>query len=372
MVDILKLRKLQKKNDVQQEAEKSTGGASEELPASAPETLENQTTATAELPEEKAQEAENAAEDNAPDSIAAEREKAETPKTAEAPKGLSIKELLAKKKAEKEREAAAKEAEQAETAQAEFPPVIIDDADFDEPKPATKENNHPTVIIDDADFDKVTPTEKESLPKPLIDDADFDEPQTQETSSGEKPQEKQQKTKEKTDESKLNRFADEKNDEHLENIKLVTFKLSEQRFGIPIDSVQEVVKLIEITRVPNVAYYIIGVINLRGIITPVADLRKRLHLDEAVLTKHSRIIVLTIDGQAIGFLVDAIADILTTSKNDIQPAPPLVSNIDSRYIMGVVDPKKEETSSTIEQLVIVLDLAQIFIPSEEAGEKIYA
>jgi purine-binding chemotaxis protein CheW len=341
VVDILKLRKLQKKSEEKPDAESRSPLPQEQPVKAAYDILE---TPVQERPKEEIKAPEPIIE-NTP-----EPEKAPE-KPAEQPKGLSIKELLAKKKAEKEQAAAEKTATEQEASQkTEQPAVIIDDADFDEPG---EEKTDPKI---------------ESI---LIDEKDFDEPETPSL----KPEQSETKKTEAPaipTETKLNRFADEKEDEGLEQIKLVTFKLSEQRFGIPIDSVQEVVKLIEITRVPNVAYYIIGVINLRGIITPVADLRKRLHLDETVLSKHSRIIVLTIDGQAIGFLVDAIADILTTEKNDIQPAPPLVSNIDSRYIMGVVDPRKEENYSEIEQLVIVLDLAQIFIPAEEAGENLYA
>lgn len=338
MVDILKLRKLQKQSE-EKPADKTPSPLPQEAPATPSQDV-METPVEAHPKEEPRTD------------VPPVEKKSEPEKTAEPPKKPSIQELLAKKKAEKEQQAAAeKAATKQETSQkTEQPAAIIDDADFDEPEKEKADPKNEAILPNETDLDN--PETKSPKPAPVA------------TENIEAPG--------KTAESDLNRFADEKEDESLEQIKLVTFKLAEQRFGIPIDSVQEVVKLTEITRVPNVAYYIIGVINLRGIITPVADLRKRLHLKETELTKHSRILVLTIDGQAIGFLVDSIADILTTEKKEIQPAPPLVSNIDSRYIVGVVDPKKEENNSALEQLVIVLDLAQIFTPAEEAGENHYA
>ncbi|HDR04162.1 MAG TPA: hypothetical protein ENN84_02810 [Candidatus Marinimicrobia bacterium] len=356
MVDILKLRKLQQKSETQQVKKNPELPPKENDPDPILNSADN-TGSDAKAPENDFTIA--AIENNEMPVKPSEelQKKTEAEKPAEAAKGLSIKELLAKKKAEKEQEAADKRNEDDEALKAAppepvLPTVIINDADFDEPESEISFPQRQEILIDDGDFEEAPL----KISKPILQDT---------------PAEKNQ-GKAKETEAKLNRFADDKEEDNLEQIKLVTFKLSEQRFGIPIDSVQEVVKLIEITRVPNVAYYISGVINLRGIITPVADLRKRLHLDETILSKHSRIIVLTIDGQAIGFLVDAIADILTTSKYEIQPAPPLVSNIDSRYIMGVVDPGKRESAISVDQLVIVLDLAQIFIPSDDVGETHYA
>ncbi len=132
-----------------------------------------------------------------------------------------------------------------------------------------------------------------------------------------------------------------------EEIQIVTFTMDEQ-YGIPISQVQEIIRVGPITKVPNSPHHMEGVINLRGRIIPVLNLRKRLRLPETPLTRKSRIIVTEIINKEIGLLVDAVLQVVRVSSEFIDKAPEEVLDIDSDYITGVCRLSKG--------LVILLDL----------------
>jgi len=144
--------------------------------------------------------------------------------------------------------------------------------------------------------------------------------------------------------------------EDSEQIKqLVSFILGKEEFGVDILMVQEIIRLATITPIPNAPEFIEGVINLRGKIIPIIDLRKRLKIgkdDEITNEKHTRILVIEIDGNVTGFIVDAVSEVLKIPINRIEPPPEIiVSSIDSEYISGVI--KLEEN------LLILLDFKKI-------------
>ena len=143
--------------------------------------------------------------------------------------------------------------------------------------------------------------------------------------------------------------------EDSEQIKqLVSFILGKEEFGVDILMVQEIIRLATITPIPNAPEFIEGVINLRGKIIPIIDLRKRLKIskDAAENAKHTRILVIEIDGNVTGFIVDAVSEVLKIPINRIEPPPEIiVSTIDSEYISGVI--KLEE------KLLILLDFKKI-------------
>ncbi len=139
------------------------------------------------------------------------------------------------------------------------------------------------------------------------------------------------KTEDKTESS-----TDSETEESSSTIDLVTFKLHQHQFGVNIQNVQEVVRISEITRVPNVVDYILGVTNLRGNITPVISLRQRFSLGMAEQNEDSRIIIMQLNKRSVGFLVDAVTEILHVSEADIDPPPKMVTGLDSRYITGVI------------------------------------
>jgi purine-binding chemotaxis protein CheW len=138
-------------------------------------------------------------------------------------------------------------------------------------------------------------------------------------------------------------------DAHL--LQMVTFKVDGEEFGVDILTVQEIIRLIQITMVPNSPDYIEGVINLRGKVIPVVDLRRRFHKPTAERDSQTRIIVMELDGNIVGFLVDAVSEVLRISESTVEPAPPVVAGVGADYIKGV--------SKLEDRLLILLDLDKL-------------
>ena len=116
-----------------------------------------------------------------------------------------------------------------------------------------------------------------------------------------------------------------------ELLQLVTFGIGEEEFGIDILKVQEIIRTMAITKVPNSPPYVEGVINLRGKVIPVIDLRSRFNMEYRDHDSHTRIIVLQIHGMIVGFVVDEVSEVLRIQSNTVEPPPPVVSGIESEY-----------------------------------------
>ena len=140
------------------------------------------------------------------------------------------------------------------------------------------------------------------------------------------------------------------------NSQMVSFRIGKEIFGVPITMVQEIVRVPEITPVPDMPSFIKGVINLRGKIVSVIDLGKRLKLDCAPLSRSSRILVLEVEKKIIGLLVDAVTQIIKVPPEAVEPPPEIVSSIAAEYLMGV--------GKLPDKLVILLDLRNILKPEE--------
>jgi purine-binding chemotaxis protein CheW len=139
-------------------------------------------------------------------------------------------------------------------------------------------------------------------------------------------------------------------------LQLVTFRLEGEEFGVDILKVQEINKMIEITRIPNAPPFVEGVINLRGKIIPIVDLRKRLGFDGRAYDKSTRIIVVELEGIVLGFIVDSVSEVLRISENTVEPPPALVAGIDAEYIEGV--------GKLDDRLLILLELKKVFTASD--------
>ena len=146
-------------------------------------------------------------------------------------------------------------------------------------------------------------------------------------------------------------MADLDKDRLDELIQLVTFHLGREEFGVDILKVQEINRMVEITKVPQAPHYCEGVINLRGKVIPVIDLRKKFEMDVEEWTKNTRIIVCDVEGNVIGMIVDDVEEVLRIPSSTIEPAPEIVTSINSDYIKGVA--KLEE------RLLIFLDISKI-------------
>lgn len=120
-----------------------------------------------------------------------------------------------------------------------------------------------------------------------------------------------------------------------DELKLIIFKLGREEYGLDILSVQEIKRLMSITRVPSTPSYIKGVINLRGSVLPVIDLRSRLALEEKALTDAARIVVVLVNENIVGFIVDEVVEVTTMSRTNVEPAHALSTGLSTEYISGI-------------------------------------
>lgn len=140
--------------------------------------------------------------------------------------------------------------------------------------------------------------------------------------------------------------------ENIEELQLVSFKLGDEEFAIDIGRVQEINRMMKITKVPNSPEFIEGVVNLRGKIVPVVNLRERLGLAKKEEDTKTKIIVTDINNSLIGFIVDEVNEVLRISKEIIEPAPTLAVGIEKKLINGV--------AKLDERLLILLNLDLLF------------
>lgn len=148
----------------------------------------------------------------------------------------------------------------------------------------------------------------------------------------------------------------EKDLDSKEVLQLVTFRLGKEEFSMDILKVQEIIRIMDLTRVPRTPDFIEGVINLRGRVTPVLDLRKRFGLPADEKTNETRIIVVDIDNRTVGLKVDAVSEVLRLPADTVEPPPSLITGAESDYIKGV--------GKLDGRLIILLDVSKILSRSE--------
>lgn len=128
---------------------------------------------------------------------------------------------------------------------------------------------------------------------------------------------------------------EKKEGESKEIFQLVTFRLGSEEYSLDILKVQEIIRSMDLTRVPNTPDFVDGVINLRGKVIPVLNLRKRFSMPDCEKTSETRIIVVEVNAKTVGFRVDAVSEVLRLPADKVEPAPSLAANIESDYIKGV-------------------------------------
>ena len=131
----------------------------------------------------------------------------------------------------------------------------------------------------------------------------------------------------------------------------LTFRLGEEEYGVEILKVQEIKGYTAITPVPNTPAYLKGVMNLRGTIVPVVDLRAKFGMEAAEYTAFTVIIVLTVGTKVMGLIVDAVSDVLNIQKTDIQATPDFGAQVDARFISGM--------AKAGDKLVVLLDIDRV-------------
>lgn len=144
-----------------------------------------------------------------------------------------------------------------------------------------------------------------------------------------------------------------------EQIKqFVSFVLEGEEYGVPILSVQEIIRFETVTRVPQSSDFIEGVLNLRGQVIPVVNLRKKFNLPEREKDSSTRIIVVEVSDKVVGMVVDEVSEVLQIPIENIAPPPPVGTNVDIQFIsgMGKLDDK----------LIILVDIDRILSEKEQA------
>ncbi|MGO9014793.1 MAG: chemotaxis protein CheW [Dissulfurispiraceae bacterium] len=134
-------------------------------------------------------------------------------------------------------------------------------------------------------------------------------------------------------------------------LQLVTFGLGGEEYAVDILKVQEINRMKEITRVPNAPSYVEGVINLRGKVMPVIDLRKKFGLDSKENDAQSRIMIIDVQGMTVGLVVDAVSEVLRIPSDIVDPTPQVAAEAGTEFITGIA--KLED------RLIILLDMDRL-------------
>lgn len=148
--------------------------------------------------------------------------------------------------------------------------------------------------------------------------------------------------------------------ENSEILKLVTFQLGEELYGVEIMDVDQIVKIQEVRPIPNAPYYVEGIFTLRSEIIPIVSLHKRFHIKKAAHEAGDEFlggfIILRIQDNKIGIVIDRVARVVDVKKDEIQPPPQMIAGIGAEYIHGVV--RKDSG------YLIILDIHRLFNPKE--------
>lgn len=148
--------------------------------------------------------------------------------------------------------------------------------------------------------------------------------------------------------------------EEVDQIQLVGMKLGDEEYAIDVLKITEIIRTVEITIVPRMESYILGVMNLRGKVVPVIDLRVRFNLDRCDFDKSTRIIVVSVDKENIGFVVDEVTEVIRIRRSMVEPTPPLVGSIGQEYILGIC---KYDS-----RLIMLLDIDRVINDSGDYNE----
>lgn len=138
--------------------------------------------------------------------------------------------------------------------------------------------------------------------------------------------------------------------------EFLTFTLGEEEYAIDILKVQEIRGYDGVTRIANTPDYIKGVINMRGVIVPVVDMRLKLHVGEAIYDQFTVMIILNLGERVVGMVVDGVSDVVALNAEQIRPAPEFGAAMDTQYIQGL--------ASIEERMAIVVDIEKLMSSSE--------
>ncbi|MCR6096064.1 chemotaxis protein CheW [Salipaludibacillus agaradhaerens] len=145
----------------------------------------------------------------------------------------------------------------------------------------------------------------------------------------------------------------------MDDMKVIVFQLKDEEYGVEVEQVRSIERVQHITRVPSTPDFVEGVINLRGVVTPIIDLRKRFSIEGIDHSETTRVIIVTVGNMEVGLVVDAANDVIDIPKSAVEPPPEVVGGLEAEYIRGVAKLEK--------RLLILLNLDKV-LNAEEMNE----
>jgi purine-binding chemotaxis protein CheW len=146
--------------------------------------------------------------------------------------------------------------------------------------------------------------------------------------------------------------------------EFLSFTLGDEQYGVDILKVQEIRGYDAVTRLPDAPEYIKGVINLRGTIVPVIDLRLKLRLKDARYDAFTVMIVLNVEDRVVGIVVDSVSDVIPLNAEQIRPTPEFGASVDTRFISGI--------GTVYERMLILLDIETLINSADLTNQAIEA
>lgn len=142
-----------------------------------------------------------------------------------------------------------------------------------------------------------------------------------------------------------------------EELKVIVFDLGPEQYGVEVDKVKTIERMMPLTRVPKTPTFVKGVINLRGVVVPVIDLRGRFGLEETAYTNDTRIIIVNAENLEVGLIVDAASDVVDVDADSIVDPPEVVGGVKAKYLRGVAKLPDD-------RLLVMLNLSEVLNKSE--------
>lgn len=142
-----------------------------------------------------------------------------------------------------------------------------------------------------------------------------------------------------------------------QELKVIVFALGNEEYGVEVEKVKTIERMQPMTRVPKTPAFIKGVINLRGVVTPVIDLRGRFALEETEYTDNTRIIIVAVGDLEVGLIVDSANDVIDVDEDHIEEPPEVVGGIKAKYLRGIA-------KAGDDRLLVMLNLSEVLNKSE--------
>ncbi|MFS0839334.1 chemotaxis protein CheW [Paenibacillus sp. 1P03SA] len=137
-----------------------------------------------------------------------------------------------------------------------------------------------------------------------------------------------------------------------EDKKIIVFALAHEEYGVEVDKVKTIERMLPMTRVPKTPAFVKGVINLRGVVVPVIDLRSRFGLPETSYSDNTRVIIVAVNDLEVGLIVDSANDVIDLNEDNIENPPEVVGGIKAKYLHGIAKIGED-------RLLVLMNLEQV-------------